>query len=100
MDGHRAVQPYTLEGIRRLSKLHTSRSESYQFEYGMALVKTSAAGVWTGRLAQRLSVSVATDSPGHYDLLQRSLHRERIMLVNYFLTKDGLTHSSHDGRSE
>jgi hypothetical protein len=100
MDGHRAVQPYTLEGIRRLSKLHTSLSESYQFEYGMALVKTSAAGVWTGRLAQRLSVSVATDSPGHYDLLQRSLHRERIMLVNYFLTKDGLTHSSHDGRSE
>jgi hypothetical protein len=90
MDKEHAAQHYSVESIRRLSTLQSSLSESYRFEYGMALLKTSAAGVWTVRLAQRLELSVVTDSPGHSELLRHSLHREGIMLSNYLLTKNGV----------
>ena len=88
MDEARAMQHYTADSIRGLSRLQSSVFESYRFEYGMALLKTSAAGVWTGCLAQRLGLSVVTDSPGHYELLRQSFHREGIVIPNYLLTRD------------
>ena len=88
MDEARAMQRYTADSIRGLSRLQSSVFESYRFEYGMALLKTSAAGVWTARLAQRLELSVVTDSPGHYELLRQSFHREGIVIPNYLLTRD------------
>lgn len=89
MDKNRAAQHYTVSSIRSLSKVRNSLSESYRFEYGMGVLKTSAAGVWTTRLAQRVNLSAVTDSPGHYELLRQSLTREGVMLSNYLLTKDG-----------
>jgi hypothetical protein len=88
MDAGRARQYYTVESIRGLSKSQRTLSDSYRFEYGMALLKTSAAGVWTCRIAQRRDLSVVTDSPGHYELLRQTFRREGIAIANYLLIKD------------
>ena len=98
MEGERAGEHYTVESLRGLSKSQSSLSDSYRFEYGMALLKTSAAGVWTSRIAQKQDLSVVTDSPGHYELLRRSFHRDGINLLNYFLKKDGVLEDAHCSR--
>jgi hypothetical protein len=88
MERDRVGQHYTVESIRGLSKSQRTLSDSYRFEYGMALLKTSAAGVWTTRIAQRQDLSVVTDSPGHYELLRQSFHRDGMELFNHLLKKD------------
>jgi hypothetical protein len=88
MESTRAAQPYTVEHIRRLSALRDLESDSYLFEYGLALIKTAAAGMWTRRIAQRLDLCAVTDSPGHYELLRRSCERDGTWLCNYLVLKE------------
>lgn len=61
--------------------------ESYEFEYGLALIKTSVSNLWTVRIGRNRDLTVATESIGHYDLLQRTLHRSGINLANDLLAK-------------
>ena len=62
-------------------------SESYEFEYGLALIKTAVSNLWTVRIAHSRNLTVATESIGHYDLLRQTLHRSGVNLTNYLLAK-------------
>jgi hypothetical protein len=50
-------------------------------DYGFALLKTSAALVYTVQLAIAHGLAVATDSAPHHALLGRTLKRERVILA-------------------
>jgi hypothetical protein len=89
MEGSRAMQPYTVQTVRRLSASQPALSDCYQFEYGLALIKTAASGIWTRRLASEHHLSAVTDSPGHYALLRQSCDRDEMKLANRLLLKDG-----------
>lgn len=84
-----ASQPLTLEAVRRLSRLPGSSDESYAYEYGLALVKTSAALHVTYRLALAHGLRPVTDSRSHHDLFARSLAREGLDLEHELLSPFG-----------
>lgn len=92
MEKCRAEEPYSVKRVRHLSAKHAGVEDGYRFEYGMALIKTAAAGVWTQWIAQDKQLSVVTDSPGHYALLQRSCERDGNRLANHLLYNDNLCH--------
>lgn len=53
------------------------------FDYGLALLKTSASLVYTVQLADARRLAVATDSQVHFTLLARTAERDGINLENY-----------------
>ena len=63
-------------------------AECYEFEYGLALIKTAVSNLWTVRIGCSRDLTVATESIGHYDLLQRTLHRSGVKLANHLLAKN------------
>ncbi|MGH7257518.1 MAG: hypothetical protein ACREIM_04010 [Nitrospiraceae bacterium] len=102
MDPVRATSPVTVESVRKLSARQTlfspappgarrdapsPMSESYDFEYGLALIKTAVSNLWTVRIGSSRNLTVATESIGHYDLLRQTLHRSGVNLTNYLLAK-------------
>jgi hypothetical protein len=94
MDPVRETSAVTMESVRKWNAGQTLFSpaplplaESYEFEYGLALIKTAASNLWTIRLARSRDLAVATESTGHYDLLQRTLHRSGVNLANHLVTK-------------
>lgn len=89
MEGSRVMEPYTVQTVRRLSASQSALADSYQFEYGLALIKTAASGIWTRRIVSEHGMSAVTDSPGHYALLRRSCDRDRMKVVNRLLLPDG-----------
>lgn len=89
MESSRATEPYTVQIVRRLSRAQPALPDSYRFEYGLALIKTAASGIWTRRIAREQHLCAVTDSPGHYALLRQSCERDEIRLVNRLLLTDG-----------
>jgi hypothetical protein len=85
MDDSRAVHPYTVETVRRMSSSRPTLAAGYEFEYGLALIKTAASGMWTRRLALHHRLAVVTDSPGHHALLRRSCNRDGINVADHLL---------------
>ncbi|MEX5219734.1 MAG: hypothetical protein NW701_18040 [Nitrospira sp.] len=85
MDGSRAAHPYTVQTVRSLSSLRQTLEAGYEFEYGLALIKTAASGIWTRRLALRHHLAVVTDSPGHHLLLRQSNDRDGTDLADHLL---------------
>jgi hypothetical protein len=73
---------FSVDMIRTLSKPTHSLTDAYTYEYGLALVKTAAAGAYTVRLATQLSLQAVTDSPSHYHLLERSRERDGFALTH------------------
>lgn len=84
-----ASQTFTLEAVRRLSRLPGSSDEGYAYEYGLALVKTSAALRVTYRLAQAHRLRPVTDSRSHHNLFAHTLARERLVLEHELLSLHG-----------
>ena len=82
-------RPYTVETVGRLSLRRSPLSEAYAFEYGLALVKTSAALAYTLRLCAAHQLVAATDSPAHDELLARSCAREHIALRKDLVDRQG-----------
>jgi hypothetical protein len=64
-----------------------SVEQGYRFEYGLALLKTAAALYYTTRLAHQLQLAAVTDSPVHYDLLERSRRRAGRILENVLIPR-------------
>ena len=63
--------------------------EGYLFEYGLALVKTSASLVYTQTLSLTHRLQPTTDSPAHFALYTQSCIRENWLRTNHLLTRTG-----------
>jgi hypothetical protein len=82
LEADRAESPCTVAMVQGLARPSLTLEEAYEFEYGLALLKTSAAQVYTVRLAQDLDLLPVTDSHSHYALLNQTLMREGLDLGN------------------
>ena len=80
---HRITCPMSLAELREMSSHNLNPERAIVFEYGMMLVKTSAALWYTIELCQRHMLEAATDSPAHDQLLKRSLSRDSLQLSTY-----------------
>jgi hypothetical protein len=82
-------QAYDLGQVRALSKRSVTLEEGYHFEYGLALVKTSASLVYTQTLALVHQLQPVTDSPAHFALYAQSCVRENWPKINHLLIRLG-----------
>jgi hypothetical protein len=80
---------YDLNRVRALSKRNVTLEEGYHFEYGLALVKTSASLVYTQTLALAHQLQPVTDSPLHFALYAQSCVRENWPRANHLLIRTG-----------
>ena len=89
MDDSFRQQAYDLCRVRALSKSGVTLEEGYHFEYGLALVKTSASLVYTQTLALAHQIQPVTDSPSHFALYAQSCVRENWPRTNHLLIRAG-----------
>ena len=89
MDDSFRQQAYDLGRVSALSKCSVTLDEGYHFEYGLALVKTSASLVYTQTLALAHELQPVTDSPAHFALYARSCVRENWLRTNHLLIQVG-----------
>jgi hypothetical protein len=82
---------YRVETVQILSRKPLVPEDSSRFEYGFALVKTSASLIYTIQLCQQNSLVAVTDSASHHRLLARSCTREQIDLANYCVKREGFS---------
>jgi hypothetical protein len=85
----RKTQAYSLHLVQDLTARAGEREEGYDYEYGLALTKTSASLVHTIQLGQRHSLEAVTDSRSHFDLLEQTCRRDNLHLSNHLLTREG-----------
>ncbi len=74
--------PFTVAGIRELSRRRPIGRDPDLFDYGLALLKTSASLVYTIQLATEKQLAVATDSRVHFTLLTRFVERTGVAIEN------------------
>lgn len=84
LDERWATCPMSLAEVSQMSCHKLDPERALVLEYGLMLVKTSAALWYTIRLCQRHALEAATDSPAHDRLMNRILTRERLPLAIYF----------------
>lgn len=89
MDDSFRQQAYDLDQVRALSKRNITLEEGYHYEYGLALVKTSASLVYTQTLALAHQLQPVTDSPAHFALYAQSCIRENWLRTNHLLIRAG-----------
>ncbi|HEY7533116.1 MAG TPA: hypothetical protein VH681_10105, partial [Nitrospiraceae bacterium] len=89
MDRKFSHQSFTVQAIQTWSATPLILSEAYRFEYGFALLKTSASLAYTERLARRHHLQPVTDSPAHFELFEHMLRRERGRWANHLLVRQG-----------
>jgi len=89
MDNAFRRRDYDLGLVRALSKRSVTLEEGYHFEYGLALVKTSASLVYTQTLALAHQLQPVTDSPAHFALYAQSCIRENWPRINHLLIRVG-----------
>lgn len=85
----RESETWTVSDVRRLSRGRLSLEEGYGYEYGLALVKTAAALVYTVSLCRQHACDAVTDSRTHFELLGRTLTREALPLANRLILREG-----------
>ncbi len=81
--------PFSVELVKTLSRQSRPHQHDAGFEYGWALVKTSAALAYTIQLCRQLHGTAVTDSASHHRLLAQSCYRERIKLSNSCVKREG-----------
>jgi hypothetical protein len=85
LEADRAGSPCSIALVQRLAKPSVTLDEAYRFEYGLALLKTAAAQVYTIRLAEAYGLVPVTDSPVHHALFSHTLARENLPLANEYV---------------
>lgn len=83
------AQACSVEQAQALSRRRLALDESYVYEYALALVKTSAALVYTIRLCRQHTLEAVTDSEVHFHLLERTCSRDGISLQNQLVIRAG-----------
>jgi len=89
MDDSFRQHAYDLARVRALSKRSVTLEEGYHYEYGLALVKTSASLVYTQALTLAHKLQPVTDSPAHFSLYAQSSVRENWPTINHLLMRVG-----------
>ncbi|WP_447980359.1 hypothetical protein [Candidatus Nitrospira bockiana] len=89
LDPRRVSAACSVDRVRRLSRGVRTPDEGYEYEYGLALVKTAAALHHTVRLATTLHLTAVTDSKPHFDLLERTRIREQLAVVHERIDREG-----------
>jgi hypothetical protein len=89
MDDSLRQQTYGLDQVRELSKRKLTLEEGYHYEYGLALVKTSASLVYTQTLSEEHQLQPVTDSPAHFALYTQSSLREHWPRNTHLLIRTG-----------
>lgn len=84
----RAHHPVTIQDLAQLSRISLSLEEGYDYEYALALVKTSASLVHTIRLSVKHGLEAVTDSERHFRLFERTLAREQLSLPNRWIIRE------------
>jgi hypothetical protein len=83
----RGSQPCSAQVVHDLSRKGGSLADSYDFEYGFALVKTAAALIYTVRLCCEHRLEAVTDSPSHFVLLERTRTRDALAFEHHCVTQ-------------
>jgi hypothetical protein len=83
------LQTYDLARVRGLCRKNLTLEEGYDFEYGLALVKTAASLVYTQTLSSAHRLQPVTDSPAHFALYAQSCLRESRPNANCLLVRTG-----------
>jgi len=83
------AQACSVEQAQALSRRRLALDESYVYEYALALVKTSAALVYTVRLCRQHELEAVTDSEVHFKLLKQTCAREEMSLENRLVVREG-----------
>jgi hypothetical protein len=84
----RRETPFSVDSIRDLSQGSTA-NDGFDYEYGMAVIKTSASLVYTIRLSQQHDLECVTDSEYHFRLLEHTTTRDRVEIVNREIKREG-----------
>ena len=85
----RGTRPYSVDTLQQLSRRRLPLEEAYDYEYALALVKTSAALVYTIRLCRLHGLEAATDSIVHFRLFDQTCLRDKIALSNRLIPREG-----------
>jgi len=80
---------WSVDAVRKICSTTVGMKESEACDYGIALLKTSAALVYTVQLAADHHWTVATDSAAHGALLQHMIERDGLLLQNCILERAG-----------
>lgn len=89
IDQAQKQRPYSVESLQELGKQRISLEDAYQYEYGLALIKTSTSLAYTIRLCFTHDLVAVTDSAVHFRLLERTCTRDKIALTNRSIKRDG-----------
>jgi hypothetical protein len=89
IDDARREHPYAVAALSRLSTQRLAGDAAYDYEYGLALLTTSAALTYTVQLSAAHALAVVTDSPAHHALLTRTAGREGFALANRLIDRTG-----------
>lgn len=81
--------PYSLERVRKLLARTGKSGSVIDLDYGLALLKTSAALAYTARLAYIHGLQATTDSAVHFKLFDRSCLREGRVIPNHLVLRQG-----------
>ena len=84
-----ATRAFEVHEVQNQSQQRLHGEKAAQFEYGWALIKTSASLVYTIQLCRQHRLIAVTDSPAHYDLLNRTCKRDNIGLENFCVIPKG-----------
>lgn len=85
VEASRQHRPYSVQELQHLSGLQQSLEDGYDYEYALALVKTSASLVYTIRLSLKHGLDAVTDSDAHFRLLERICLRDQISITNRWI---------------
>lgn len=80
---------FDVKTVQGLSRQRLSGEESARFEYGWALIKTSASLIYTIQLCHQHSLAAVTDSAAHHHLLTRICERDRVTLETLCIKREG-----------
>lgn len=89
IDDSRRLHSYNVAEVSCLSAQRPTGEAIYEFEYGLALLKTSAALVYTIHLASLHELAVVTDSAPHHELLSHTATRNHLVLENHLVARTG-----------
>jgi len=85
----RMTQACSVKQVQAMSSRRLASDEGYEYEYALALVKTSAALAYTIRLCRQHGLEAVTDSEVHFQLLERTCARNGNSLQNNRIVREG-----------